>query len=495
MTLATIHEVRPLGSPAEVTGEPSGRPLHEPRTWAETSIRDRVRILRAARHLLARMSNQLAEAIDPELARTPADTRVAEILPLLAACKFLECNAERLLAPRKLGRRGLPFWLAGVHSEVERVPLGSVLVIGPANYPLFLPGVQTLQALAAGNTVTWKPGRGGQRIATLFAHALRSAGLPEGTLQITDESIEAVDTALAKLPAKVFFTGSAQTGRLLMRKMAETLTPSVMELSGCDAVIVLPSAKLERVVQAMVFGLRLNGSATCMAPRRVLLVGAATAHRELLVSRLVHALEAVAPVPLTAAIRTHIDSLLADAKQQGARVYTTFNDKGVCPVVVSHVRPEMALAQVDLFAPMVSIIDVDDEAGLVAAQQACPFALTASIFGDEKLARQLGPKITAGTVLINDIIVPTADPRVPFGGRRQSGFGVTRGAEGLLEMTAVKTIAARRGSSTRHYEPTTHAHESLFDGLIAAAYAGSWRERWKGMQQITTAGRKLRHKG
>ncbi|MDJ8954084.1 aldehyde dehydrogenase family protein, partial [Clostridium perfringens] len=84
----------------------------------------------------------------------------AEVMPLLAACQFLERSAPRILKPRRFGAWGRPFWLAAVRSEVQREPLGVVGIIGPGNYPLFLPGVQALQALVAGNAVWIKPGVG-----------------------------------------------------------------------------------------------------------------------------------------------------------------------------------------------------------------------------------------------------------------------------------------------------------------------------------------------
>ena len=94
--------------------------------------------------------------------------------------------------------------------------------------------------------------------------------------------------------------------------------------------------------------------------------------------------------------------------------------------------------------------------------------------------------------MINDVIVPTADPRVPFGGRKASGFGVTRGAEGLLEMTAVRTVMVRRGRSVREYEPTGVAHTKMFDGVILAGHAGSWRQRWRGLKQMVGAAKEIK---
>lgn len=463
--------------------------------WATRSTAARLKVLRAARHELASIGPELAQAVSPALSRTPADTRATEILPLLAACRFLEQEAKSILAPRKLGRRGLPFWLSGVHSEVHRVPLGHVLVIGPANYPLFLPGVQALQALAAGNCVTWKPGYGGRAVAELFAQSMSRAGLPGDLLQITDESAEAGQIAMQQAPDKVFFTGSAETGRIVMRQMAEELTPCVMELSGCDALVVLPSADLTRVVQALVFGMRLNGSATCMAPRRVLLVDTTPEQRDTFIARLGKALSLVDAVTIPESVLLHLRRLLDEAAEGGASIHGDAVSSRVRPILVTDVQATMSLAQTSIFAPVLSVIDVAGEAGVLAAQEHCPFALTTAIFGDEADARRLSVKITAGTVLINDIIVPTADPRVPFGGRRQSGFGVTRGTEGLLEMTAVKTIAVRRARNTRHYEVTTAAHTEMFDGVIAASHANGWTARWQGLNQVTTAARKLSRRG
>jgi delta 1-pyrroline-5-carboxylate dehydrogenase len=111
------------------------------------------------------------------------------------------------------------------------------------------------------------------------------------------------------------------------------------------------------------------------------------------------------------------------------------------------------------------------------ANACCPYALGAVVFGREKTARELAAKVRAGVVLINDVIVPTADPRLPFGGLGRSGYGVTRGAEGLLEMTAMKALSVRRGHWRPHYEPPHPAHADLFRAYIQAVHSASWRQR------------------
>ncbi len=444
----------------------------------------RLRLLKAIRRTLAAHTSALADAIPAELARNRADTLAAEVLPLLAACKFLERQATAILAPMPLGRGGLPFWLAGVDATIERAPLGTVLIIAPANYPLFLPGVQALQALAAGNSVVWKPGRGGLPAAQAFADTCALAGLPHGALRITDESVRSSIAEVQAGPDKIFFTGSSTTGRALLHLAAGLTIPVVAELSGCDAVIVLPGADPARVIDALCFGMRLNGSATCMAPRRLILVG--DEHLPLL-HQLQMRFAQMDAIFIADALRHKIETLLADAVEKGGIVRGEMRDFSMTPLLVLHGTPRMELAHTDVFAPILTVIEVASVAEALEVERNCPFGLTSAIFGDERQARQLAVQLKVGTVLINDLIVPTADPRVPFGGRKASGFGATRGAEGLLEMTAPRTISARRGRDRRHLQPTSAAHEQLFRGVITLCHRRGWLTRLEGLKTIVAA--------
>ncbi len=473
---------------------PDIQPRHQAQLlWSATPLPQRLAILRRARHLLATDTSTITAAISPTLPRNPADTLAAELLPLLAAIQFLEREAPAILRPRTLGAHHRPLWLAGLRATVERVPLGTVLVIGPANYPLFLPAVQTLQALAAGNAVLWKPGRDASPIAHLVAQTLAAAGLPPHLLTVLPESPEAAQQAIDHGVDKVLLTGSAVTGRAVLHRAAETLTPVVAELSGADTVIVLPSADLSLVADALAFGLRLNGSSTCMAPRRLVLLDPNPQTRANLLHLLTTRLAAIPPVPLQPDTATRLRDLLAQAESNGTHIlHGGWAPNGhLHPTLLADVSPLDPLAQADLFAPVLSLLAVSTEPQLLAAQLACPLALTAAIFGPEPAAHRLARKLTVGTVLINDLIVPTADPRLPFPARRGSGFGSTRGPEGLLELTAPRVIAIQRGRSRRRFQPTSAPHVGLFAGLAALLYAGTVATRWRGLQQLSASARKL----
>ncbi len=384
--------------------------------WARLSVRDRLAIIRRLRHEIARRARDFAQAVP----RDEADTLASEVLPLAEACRFLEREAASLLAPKTMDSSGRPVWLNGVNLEVLREPLGVVLVIGPFNYPLFLPGVQAVQALAAGNAVIVKPGRGGRACMDLLAECARVAGLDARLLQVLSEDPAAAEAVIDAGVDKVFLTGSNATGGVVLARLARTGTPSVMELSGDDSVFVRPGADLDFVVKALNFGVQFNGGATCIAPKRVF-----------------------APAAVAAQLAERIS---------------------VIPVIAS-----------------VS----DDDA--IAQAEASGFALGATVFGPEKEAREFALRLNAGVVVINDMIVPTADPRVTFGGRGRSGFGLTRGAEGLLEMTAVKTIVVRRSRRLPHLDGRHPGDVALFAAFLGVLHGGSLPSRWRSLRNLIRA--------
>ena len=377
--------------------------------WALTPISERLRVVRALRHGIAENADKLAGIAASVSERPIAEKLVSEVLPLADACRWLEKRADRVLATRRCGSRGRPFWMQGVTFEVQRQPFGLVLVIGPANYPLFLPAVHALHALVAGNAVLLKPAPSTRRVALAFAQLARDAGLDPALLTILPESVSAARSAIADGVDKVIFTGSSENGRDVLASLAETNTPSVMELSGQDAVLVFADADLDLVVRALRFGTSLNDGNTCIAPRRLVVVQSVA---EDLLARL-----SIARVPIMLIERVH-----------------------------------------------------DEEAAVHRANDA-DFALGASIFSrDVARARTLAARIKTGFVLINDLIAPTADPRMPFGGVKASGFGTTRGDEGLLEMTFPHVVAARHGRTHPHFDEPASGDAQLFSAYIRAAH-------------------------
>jgi aldehyde dehydrogenase (NAD+) len=177
------------------------------------------------------------------------------------------------------------------------------------------------------------------------------------------------------------------------------------------------------------------------------------------------------------------------ALRDGARLVVgsrTFRGP-MMPVILADVSPDMEVVQSDIFAPLASLIVVDDLEQALTFDAMCPYALGASVFGPAAQADRVARRINAGVIVINDMIVPTADARVPFGGRAESGFGVTRGAEGLLELTRPTVLMNRGGKRRFHLEPLAAGDTALFSGYLKTRHGSGWRQRLSGGLELIRA--------
>lgn len=454
--------------------------------WSGVALGERLAVVRHFRQSVAARAETFARAAAAGRNRPTSEALSAEVLPLLEACRFLEREAKTTLAPRRPGRAGRPLWLAGTVAEIHREPLGLILVIGPGNYPLLLPGVQILQALIAGNAAVLKPGAGGAAAAGSLHEGLVAAGLDPALCVVLDESPISARAAISAGVDKVVLTGSAGTGRQVLAGLADRLTPAVMELSGVDAAVVRADADLDLAARAIAFGLRLNGGATCIAPRRLVVPAASVAE---FTRRLQAALACAQPVELTASCLGDFGARLTASLDRDTRLVCgeIARDGHFRGPVVCAVPAQSSLLRQVWFGPVALLVAAQDDAEAVRLANDSPCALGASVFSrDESAARQLAARLNAGVVTINDLIVPTADPRLPFGGRGHSGFGVTRGREGLLEMTAPKVISVRRGAWRPHYAPARDGDAALFAAFARLTHGRGLARRWQALRDLVS---------
>jgi len=265
--------------------------------------------------------------------------------------------------------------------------------------------------------------------------------------------------------------------------------PAVMELSGCDAAFILPGADLDRVSAALRFGLTFNDSATCIAPRRVF---ARDDVADALGERLTQLLPGCTPRNTSPAAIELLDRLGGEALQAGAVLLA--GKLPFCaaagPVVFDRAQPSMRLLQHDVMAPLTSIVRVGSDEAALAGYEQCGYRLGASIFGPESAARAFAGRIRAGSVVVNDLIAPTVDPRLPFVAQGHSGFGATRGAEGLLEMTRIKTISVRRGQPV-HLRPDADRAGPVLLAYLQASHGRRLAGRLKSWLSVGREGRKM----
>ena len=459
--------------------------------WQSLSTRQRCRIVASARPRVVEVADRLADACASDQRTDPVETLSSELLPLCSALRRIGRQGPRILRTRRAGLLGRPAWLWGVHSIVRRDPRGTVLILGTWNYPLLLMGVQAAQALAAGNRVLLKPAAGCEAATSEMVACFHRAGVPQTELVQLDTSTAAATQAIAAGVDLVVLTGAASTGRKVLTAAAETLTPTIMELSGCDAVVVTPSADFSQTADAIAFGLNFNAGATCIGPRRLIVEDA---QADQLIAALRERLANVQPVTIHPAARDGVAQTLSQAVDRGADdVMRNFDGQTFLasgrlrPIVLDRVGPDDPIASADLFAPITSVIRVPQIADSVRIVNECRYRLAASVFGRPREATEIADRLRVGSVSINDLLVPTADPRLPFGGRGNSGFGVTRGDEGLLAMTVPTVLSRRRGGFMPHLAARRESDAEALKGLLQILYAGSFGDRWQGLRRIVRA--------
>lgn len=331
---------------------------------------------------------------------------MSDLVPLLSSCKWHERHARRVLRPQRI--RGASVWQIGQRHRLRREPLGSVGIIATWNYPVQLIGVQMVQALVAGNRIFVKPSERCPRTQARLIEIASDAGLPEGTLRVLDATREAGAAMLRDEPLDhLVFTGSTAVGREIAAALGPRLIPSTLELSGRDSALVLGDADVRLAARSIGAAVRLNAGQTCMAPRRVL---------------------------VDASVADELAKLLEAEVAKGGMI--TDCDGNQTRATVERCLASDELVAGDHFGPSIAVVSCDSVERMLDVHRSVGQHLATSVFtSDTVRAHELAGRLGAGTVTINDAVIPTAHPGAPLPALGGSGWGLSRGELGLLAMT------------------------------------------------------------
>jgi acyl-CoA reductase-like NAD-dependent aldehyde dehydrogenase len=460
------------------------------RTWAALSLQTRLQVIRRLRHELSSSWPSLCAAVEKDLGRPAVETLPGEVFGVAEACRYLERRARAILRTKKVPRHDRPIWLFRQADYIARRPRGIVGIIGTWNFPIFLNGVQILQALAAGNGVLYKPSEAAPNSADALDAWFSAAQLPADLLIKLPAEREAGRLLAEADVDHVVFTGHVSTGRKLAARLGQRLISSTLELSGCDAQIILDDADLDLAAKAAWFGCTLNGGQTCIAVRRSFVPAS---RYEAFIGHLKRLGQSTQFYRLMTSAQLEVaNRLVADAVACGARVIVGQPHQDCAerftPVILADATPKMAICREDSFAPIMAVLRYDDLDQAIVDCRRCAYDLGASVFtNDPSRAITLAEQLDAGMCTVNDVIVPTAHPATPFGGRHASGWGSTHGAEGLLEMTVPQVVSIRGGKFRPHYEPGGASKLTslpFFTALFQWQYAPTWGRRLTGFFKL-----------
>lgn len=455
MTITTINPAtgQPLATYEETTpaelGELLERAADTAWTWRDRSPEQRAAALRRLAGVLREQAGELALQATREMGKPLAESR-AEIDKCARACDWYADHASAFLHPE-------PVDTEAVRTQVIYSPLGVLLAIMPWNFPYWQVIRALAPALAAGNVVVLKHAPSTTGCALGLADAARAAGLPEGALSVlvvsAARTAEVMPGVIADdRVAAITLTGSTRAGRAVAEAAGRALKKTVLELGGSDAFVVLADADLEAAAAWAARSRFQNTGQSCIAAKRIIVeepvAGAFTQRlldhvRELRLGDPAEVGVTLGPLA-RADLRDAIDRQIRQSVEMGARILTggrAPDRPGFYyePTVLDQVAPGMPVLEEEVFGPAVPILRADDAQHALLLANASRYGLASAVWtSDLDRGEAFAARMDAGHTAVNGMAA--SDPRLPFGGVKDSGYGRELSHHGLFEFVNVHAI-------------------------------------------------------
>ena len=435
------------------------------KSWQELGFAGRKKILMAWNRVIVDRVDEIAELISKESGKPKSDATLEASLAM-AHLAWAARNAEKYLGKEKRNPGALMF---NMKAEVLHKPFGVVGVIGPWNYPIFTPMGSITYALAAGNTVVFKPSEFtpsvGKWIVDTFAEVAPNKDI---LILITGDGTTGAHLTNSKV-GKIAFTGSTNTAKKIAEVCAKNMVPVVLECGGKDAVLVDQDADLKLAAEYTTWSAMSNSGQSCIGAERVYVDESVADEFIELVIKNARELKpgknygAMTMPKQIEVVKKHI----SDALDSGGRAILggpeSVGDRFISPVVLVDVPEYSSAMTEETFGPTIAINRVPDMATAIELSNASNYGLGASIW-----SKSSGPKIAeqlnCGMVAINAAFSYAAVPTMPFGGVKDSGYGRIHGPEGLLEFTYAQTLVSTKFNLPIHF--TSFKRSKLADKLI-----------------------------
>jgi betaine-aldehyde dehydrogenase len=450
----------PVDGPAQIEAAVARARAAQPAWAARTGI-ERGRILRRAADLLRARNDELAELETRDTGKPIRETRVVDVVSGADCLEYFASLAASLTGEQvDLGPQAFGY--------TRREALGVVAGIGAWNYPLQIACWKAAPALACGNAMIFKPAELTPLSAPVLAEIFRAAGLPDGIFQVVQGGAE-TGRLLTRHPhiRKVSLTGEVGTGRAVMADAAASLKHVTLELGGKSPLIVFEDAQLDNAVGGALLGNFYSAGEVCSNGTRVFVQRRIKAEfLERLIAR-VRAMRIGNPLDPQTDVgalisQAHMEKVLgyiARGKAEGARLVVggrrvTTGDLAngwfVEPTVFDGCHDDMAIVREEIFGPVMSVLEFDDEAEVIARANATEFGLAAGIFtADVQRAHRVIAQLQAGTCWINHYNVTPIE--LPFGGYKLSGLGRENSRAALEHYSQIKSVYVALGDVDAPY--------------------------------------------
>jgi acyl-CoA reductase-like NAD-dependent aldehyde dehydrogenase len=461
--------------------------------WFARSLAHRCAALLRLRDAIYSRREDLATVLSRETGKPRVEAILAEVLLALDTADFLARQAPAWLRPERVPHHNLA--LRAKSGWTEFHPHGVVAIISPWNYPFAIPIAQIVPALVAGNAVLLKPSELTPGTGALIGELIEQAKFPRDLVQVLQGAGDLGAAIIDAGPDKVFFTGSVATGRRIAESCGRNLIPSVLELGGKDAMIVLADANLDTASSAAVWGGFTNCGQACLSVERIYVERNVAEQFTQLCVRKTRELRVGPPsdpdVEIGPMIRLRqlekVEEQLRDAIERGAEVLTggirraDLGPNFFQPTVVTRVNHSMQLMRDETFGPVIAIQTVASAEEAIALANDSPFGLSASVWTvDSRRGGEIASRVRAGSVMVNDVASYYGICEAPHGGPGASGWGRTHSRLGLLEMVQVKYIDVDRlpRIAKSWWFGYTAELAAAAGSLVETLFAPNWKKRF-----------------
>ncbi len=416
-------------------------------TGATKEARFRIQQLRLLAQAIKRNENQILQALKADLNKPAFEVYASEILMVLEEIDYALKHVKSWAKPQKVAT-GLTQFRASNYIYTE--PLGVVLIIGPWNYPFQLTLSPLVNAIAAGNCAIVKPSEIALHTSQVIAKMITEQFHP-GFISVVEGGIETNQALLAEKFDRIFFTGSASVGRIVLEAAAKHLTPVTLELGGKSPCLVDLECDLNLAAKRIVWGKFLNAGQTCVAPDYLMVPKTIKAELIGQIRNAVGEFYGTDPQlsPDYARIIndkqfTRLVELLDESRAEGEIVLGGNTDpveRYIAPTIIDRLLPHSKIMVDEIFGPILPILEYEDLSEAIAFIQSRPKPLALYFFSTnrENQARVI-KEIPFGGGCINDTISHIIYPALPFGGIDESGMGSYHGKAGFDTFSHRKSI-------------------------------------------------------
>lgn len=390
--------------------------------------------------------SQIISALQADFKKSEAETLLTEIFPTVQELKFAIKNLESWARPLSVPA---PITLCGSKSFLYYEPKGTVLIISPWNYPFQLTLGPLIPALAAGNNAIIKPSEFTPATNKVVTDIIKDCFTPDEALVIEGDA--SVTTELLKLPFDhIFFTGSTQVGKIVMRAASEHLASVTLELGGKSPAIVDDSADLSEVAKKLTWGKSVNAGQTCVAPDYVLVPRQKMNELAQKISQAYqrmygNSIESNPDFPAIINSRHHqrLNQLLETSLDKAliASPRPSSESLKMPLAIIPNAEPDSVVMKDELFGPLLPLVPYDHLNEAIQFIQSRPKPLALYIFSEESETQErILRQTSSGGVLINDTLLHLANHNLPFGGVGESGLGNYHGYFGFKTFSHEKSV-------------------------------------------------------